>query len=104
MAVAQETGFCNWLMDVRRREKVTVALSAWVSEEFYPAAVARLAPRRLRMAVLSSPAMTELYRTDPGQQKYVAYSTDPARPYDIGLFNDEGQAMSWLTPLLGNGR
>ena len=52
------------------------------------------------MAVLSSPAPTEAYRTDPDQKKYVAYSTDPARPYCIQLFDDEGQAMSWLSPVL----
>jgi hypothetical protein len=103
LAAAEASGFSDWLLDVRRREKVTGELSAWVSLEFNPHAVARLAPRRLRMAVLSSPALTEAYRTDPDQKKYVAYSTDPARPYDIRLFNDEGAAMSWLTPLLGQG-
>ncbi|QNP54328.1 hypothetical protein H9L05_21095 (plasmid) [Hymenobacter qilianensis] len=62
--------------------------------------MARLSPHRLRMAVLSSPSLTELYRTDPEHQKHVAYSTDPARPYDIRLFDDEGQAMHWLSTRL----
>jgi hypothetical protein len=100
LTAAEASGFSDWLLDVRRREVVTAELSAWVSQEFYPGAVARLSPRRLRMAVLSSPALTEAYRTDPEQKKHVAYSTDPARPYDIRLFDDEGQAMNWLTPLL----
>lgn len=100
LAAAEATGISDWLLDVRRREKVTAELSAWVSQEFYPAAVGRMAPRRLRMAVLSSPALTEMYRNDPDQKKYVAYSTDPTRPYDIRLFDDEGQAMSWLSPVL----
>lgn len=100
LAAAEASSFTDWLLDVCRREVVTAELSAWVSREFYPIAVARLSPRRLRMAVLSSPALTEAYRTDPEQKKHVAYSTDPARPYDIRLFDDEGQAMSWLSPLL----
>ena len=100
LAAAEATGFSDWLLDVRRREMVTAELSAWVSHDFYPGAVARLSPRRLRMAVLSSPTLAEAYRNDPEQKKYVDYSTDPARPYDIRLFADEGQAMSWLSPLL----
>ncbi|WP_345110405.1 hypothetical protein [Hymenobacter algoricola] len=98
LEAAEASGISDWLLDVRRRQKTPVELSAWVSTHFYPEVVARLAPRRLRMAVLSSPALTESYRVDPEQKKYVAYSTDPARPYDIGLFEDEGQAMSWLRP------
>lgn len=99
LAAAEAAGVCDWLLDVRRRQKTPVELSAWVSAEFYPQAVARLAPRRLRMAVLSSPAVSEAYRLDPEQKKYVAYNLDPARPYDIGLFEDEGQAMQWLRPV-----
>ncbi|ALW86901.1 hypothetical protein AUC43_18545 [Hymenobacter sedentarius] len=101
LAAAEASGFSDWLLDVRRRDKVTAELSAWVNQEFYPQAVARLAPRRLRIAVLSSPALSEAYRTDPEQKKHVAYATDPARPFDIRLFDDERQAMSWLSPLLG---
>ncbi|GAB2471363.1 hypothetical protein GCM10011375_37820 [Hymenobacter qilianensis] len=101
MLDAAEASRCtDWLLDVRRREAAPAALSAWVSHVFYPGAVARLSPHRLRMAVLSSPSLTELYRTDPEHQKHVAYSTDPARPYDIRLFDDEGQAMHWLSTRL----
>ena len=86
-------------MDVRRREVIPAELSAWVNKEFYPQAVARLAPRRLRLAVLNSPALTAAYRSDPEQIKQVAYALDPARPFDIALFEDEGKAMQWLRPL-----
>ena len=98
LAAAEQYGLSDWLLDVRRREKVTVKLSAWVSEEFYPMATAKLAPRRLRMAVLSFPALTEAYRNDPGQKKYVDYALDPARPFETRLFDDEGEAMHWLNP------
>ena len=98
LTVAQEHGTANWLLDVRRRDKVTTELSAWVSNEFYPEAAARLAPQRLRMAVLNSPSLTEMYRSDPDQKKYVAYVLDPARPFDVALFDDEGEAMRWLNP------
>ena len=89
LVAAEERGICDWLLGVRRRDKVTPELSAWVSHEFYPQATQRLAPRRLRMAVLNSPALTE------------AYVMDPAWPFDIGLFDDEGAAMRWLCPEIG---
>jgi hypothetical protein len=100
LAAAEAHGITDWLLDVRRREVAAPELSAWVNHTFYPEAVARLAPKRLRMAVLSSPALTAAYVTDPGHRKEVAYALDPARPFDIGLFEDEGKAMSWLSPLL----
>lgn len=96
---AVEHALTDWLLDVRRRDKLPAELSAWVNSTFYPEATARLAPRRLRMAVLSSPFMTSLYTTDPVQKKEVAYAIDPARPFDIALFEDEGKAMEWLRPL-----
>ena len=98
LAAAKEHDLSDWLLDVRRREKVSTDISAWVSEQFYPQAIRQLAPRRLRMAVLNSPALTEAYVSDPDQKKYVDYVLDPARPFDIALFDDEGQAMQWLSP------
>ncbi|GAA4035168.1 hypothetical protein GCM10022409_19710 [Hymenobacter glaciei] len=99
---AVEAGVYDWLLDVRRRDKVTAELSGWVSQVFYPAATQRVAPHRIRMAVLNSPALTEAYVSDPDQKKYVAYALDPARPYDIGLFDDEGAAMRWLNPAVAS--
>ena len=93
---AEELGLTHWLLDVRRRERMSVALSAWVADTFYPETVARLAPKRLQMAVLSSPALFDVYRSDADQKKYVEYVVDPARPNDIGLSHDEGEAMRWL--------
>ncbi|MDQ2772373.1 MAG: hypothetical protein M3Y54_17955 [Bacteroidota bacterium] len=101
LVAAEERGISDWLLDVRRRDKVTSDLSAWVTDKFYPQAVLRLAPRRLRMAVLNSPALTEVYVSDPDQKKYVDYVMDAARPFDISLFDDEGAAMRWLCPEVG---
>ena len=84
---------------MRRRDKTPIELSAWVINDFYPQAIQRLAPRRLRMAVLSSPVLSETYRSDPAQKKYVDYVLESGRSYDIGLFDDEGKVMHWLTPL-----
>ena len=98
LAAAEAHGISSWLLDVRRRHKIPVDLSAWVSNEFYPQATLRLAPRRLRMAVLNSPALTEAYTADPEQKKYVDFVMSPARPFDVGLFDDEGAAMRWLSP------
>ena len=101
LAAATEHGVTDWLLDVRRRDKVSLDISAWVTEVFYPQATRQLAPHRLRMAVLNSPALTEVYLSDPDQKKYVDYVLDPARPFDIGLFDDEGAAMRWLRPTVG---
>jgi hypothetical protein len=99
LAAAEEHGISDWLLDVRRRDKIPADLSDWVTHVFYPQATERMAPRRLRMAVLNSPALTEAYTSDPDQKKYVTYVMDPARPFDIGLFEDEGAAMRWLNPV-----
>ena len=99
LEVAVAEGLNDWLLDVRRRDKLPAELSAWVNSAFYPEAVAQMAPRRLRMAVLNSPFMTQLYTSDPVQQREVAYALDPARPFDIALFEDEGKAMEWLRPV-----
>lgn len=98
LEVAATQGLSDWLLDVRRRTKAPVELSAWVNSGFYPKAVTRLAPRRLRLAVLSSPFMTQQYTSDPAQQREVAYALDPSRPFDVALFEDEAEAMAWLRP------
>ncbi|NVO86181.1 hypothetical protein [Hymenobacter terrestris] len=96
LASAKAHGLSAWLLDVRRRQVAALELGPWVNTTFYPEAVARLAPQRLRVAVLSSPALTAAYTTNPGHQKEVAYALDPARPFDMALFEDEGRAMQWL--------
>lgn len=98
LAAAQEHGLDAWLLDVRRRQVGALELGPWVNGTFYPDAVACFAPQRLRVAVLSSPALTAAYTTDPGHRKEVAYALDPARPFDMAVFEDEGHAMQWLRP------
>jgi hypothetical protein len=98
LTAAERCGFGNWLLDVRRRDRASAELSAWTSGTFYPAAAAQLAPQRLRIAVLSSPVLADTYRSDPDQKRYVDYVLDAARPFELQLFADEGQAMHWLSP------
>ena len=98
LAMAEACNATDWLLDVRRRDKVTAELSEWTSHVFYPQAAAQLSPRRLRMAVLNSPALIEMYRSDADQRKYVDYVLEPERPFEIRLFDDEGEAMQWLSP------
>ena len=99
LATAKERGMHTWLLEVRRRKVAALELGPWVNGTFYPDAVAQFAPQRLRVAVLSSPALTAAYTNDPTYKKEVAYALDPARPFDMALFEDEGKAMQWLRPL-----
>lgn len=98
LAAAREHNMDAWLLDVRRRQVAALELGPWVNGTFYPDAVARFAPQRLRLAVLSSPALTAAYTTNSAHKKEVAYALDPARPFDMAVFEDEGQAMQWLRP------
>ena len=96
LASAKAHGMSTWLLDVRRRQVAALELGPWVNGTFYPKAVAQFAPLRLRIAVLSSPALTAAYNKDPAYKKEVAYALDPARPFDMAVFEDEGEAMQWL--------
>jgi|SRR6476469_1644995 len=102
LEAAEAFGASDWLLDVRRREKVTAELSAWCNDTFYPQAARRLAPRRLRLAVLSSPALTEAYRNDPNLKKYVEQALAPKQTFDTRMFDNEGEAMEWLRPDLAS--
>ena len=101
LAVTEAHGISDWLLDVRRRDKVSPELSAWVSKDFCPQATRRL-PRAgcAWPCSIRRPSPKPTCRT-PTRKKYVDYVLDPARPFDIGLFDDEGAAMRWLCPTIG---
>ncbi|MBC6697225.1 hypothetical protein [Hymenobacter sp. BT190] len=63
---------------------------------FFPRA-ASLLPVPLRVAALASPARMSRYDESGPLQAGLVYGLDPARPYRMRLFVDEGEAMLWLT-------
>lgn len=78
MLAAERCGFSSWLLDVRRRDHVSAERSAWTSSPFYPAAAGQLAPARRRSGVLSSPVLTNTYRSGPNQKStWTTFWTQP---------------------------
>ena len=73
LATAEEVGCSRWLLDVRRREGSDPAVGAWASGVFYPQAAARLRPKRLHLAVLTSSYIIDRFLNDPVQKEYIAY-------------------------------
>ena len=96
LAAAQQHNVARWLLDVRRREQISVELGRWTTTLFYPQAASRLAPQVLHISVLCSPARMAVYAGDPIQMQYLTYGLAPERPYFMRLFGDEGSAMDWL--------
>ncbi len=95
LAACRAHGTTRLLLDIRRRNDPTEAVTRWFSQQWLPEAVAAVAPARLRLAYLSSPQRFELLRTNSRigghLQEALACPT-----YDMELFDDEGAATRWL--------
>ncbi|WP_317044262.1 class I SAM-dependent DNA methyltransferase [Hymenobacter roseosalivarius] len=87
----------RWLLDVRRRVQLSVDVLGWVTHDWLPRTIVALAPARPRMAYLITPAREQAFLSNAVTQPDMQHILDPARPYDLRLFNDEGEAMRWLT-------
>jgi len=96
LTTSEAYGTTRWLLDVRRRAQLNPELGAWTTTDFYPRAAAVLAPPMLRIAVLCSPARLAVYGSSAEQMDQLAFGMNPARPYRLQLFGDEGAAMNWL--------
>jgi hypothetical protein len=96
LALALAHGCGNWLLDSRRAGPLDLAETAWLTQEFFPAAVARLAPVPLRMAVFSSATRFDQSRTDAALAPAVAAALAPTQPYHSALFQLEAEAVAWL--------
>jgi hypothetical protein len=86
----------RWLLDIRRRPAPPVETTQWVIEQWLPEVVAALAPERLRLAFLVSPARAATLRTETVSAPTLAYIQGPDCAYDLRLFTEEGEAISWL--------
>jgi hypothetical protein len=87
----------RWLLDIRRRPAPPVEATQWVLDEWLPQVVAALAPERLRLAFLVSPARATTLRTETVSAPTVRYIQGPDCAYDLRLFTEEGEATRWLT-------
>ncbi|WP_345127596.1 hypothetical protein [Hymenobacter antarcticus] len=96
LALALAHGCGNWLLDSRRCGPLDLLQTAWLTHEFFPAAVARLSPHPLRMAVFSSLQRWEQMRTDAAVAPAVQAAIAPTQPYEAAIFMTEAEAVSWL--------
>lgn len=86
----------HWLVDVRRRTELDAASSSWVAVQLLPEAAATVAPAPFFVAYLLSPMRAQELRRDAGLRSATALAQEPARPYRLQTFIDEGPAIQWL--------
>ena len=96
LALAQAHGCGNWLLDSRRAGPLDLFETAWLTRVFFPAAVAQLAPRPLRLAVFSSMQRLEQMRTDAAVAPAVQAAIAVTQPYEAAIFMGEAEAVAWL--------
>ncbi len=96
LALARAHGCGNWLLDSRRCGPLDLVETAWLTHEFFPAAVAQLAPRPLRLAVFSSMQRLEQLRTDAAVTPAVQNAIAATQPYRTAIFMTEAEAVAWL--------
>ncbi len=96
LTLAQAHGCGNWLLDSRRCGPINPAETAWLTDTFFPRAVAQLAPRPLRLAVFSSLYRLEQMRTDAAVSPAVQAALAPSQPYEAAVFIAEAEAVAWL--------
>lgn len=96
LRAGQQHGTARWLLDVRRRDVPTAEAAEWVTYDWLPRVAAAMAPTRLRLAYLISPARGEALRTNPALQTSVQDALAATCPYELRLFGDEGEAVRWL--------
>lgn len=94
--LAVQHGCANWLLDSRRCGPLDLFETAWLTREFFPAAVAQLAPHLLRLAVFSSLQRLEQLRTDAAVAPAVQAAIAATQPYETSIFVAEAEAVAWL--------
>lgn len=96
LAAAQAHGAWRWLLDIRRRPMPPAGAAPWLNEVFIPQASAA-APQHLCIAYLASPQRIRDIATDAQLQATTARLASGLPRAEAHLFNDEGEAMRWLT-------
>ena len=96
LALALEHHCGNWLLDSRRSGPIDLTETTWLTNDFFPLAVAQLAPRTLRLAVFSSLQRLEQMRTDSAVAPVVQAAIAATQAYEAALFMSEAEAVAWL--------
>ena len=96
LALALQHCCGRWLLDSRLSGPICLDETAWLTHEFFPAAVAQLAPRTLRLGVFSSLQRMHQLRTDTTVAPAVRAAIAATQPYEVGLFVLEDDAVAWL--------
>ncbi|WP_303310698.1 hypothetical protein [Hymenobacter sp. BT730] len=86
----------RWLIDVRRRPHPTPDMAEWAANVWLTEVVETMAPHRARLAYLISPSREEALQASPSLQASVKTASNPNRGYDVSIFNNEGEANTWL--------
>ncbi|MDQ2770059.1 MAG: hypothetical protein M3Y54_06115 [Bacteroidota bacterium] len=94
LALAHHCG--RWLLDSRRSGPINLTETSWLTNDFFPEAVARLAPHPLRLAVFSSMLRLDQLRHDALVAPAVHDALAATRPYQSALFVAEAEAVAWL--------
>ncbi|WP_426058627.1 hypothetical protein [Hymenobacter sp. B1770] len=81
-----------WLQDIRRRTSNDPNTTTWLLAEYFPSMATRL-KARLSVAYLVGP---DLHRHIVNGPDFVPVELYNDKPFTIGLFGDEGQAIRWL--------
>ena len=96
LGLALAHGCGNWLLDSRRCGPLDLFETAWLTREFFPAAVEQLNPRPLRLAVFSSLQRWEQMRHDAAVAPVVQAAIAATQPYEAAIFMGEAEAVAWL--------
>lgn len=96
LAAAQAHQAWHWLLDVRRRPLPPAGAVEWLNNVWMPAA-AEIMPRHLCIAYLVSPQRLQTIAANDRLQTAVQHLEHGREGLDVGLFNDEGEAMRWLS-------
>lgn len=97
LAAGRAHGTSRWLLDIRYRPAPSAEAARWVAFDWLPRAAAALAPACPRFAYLVSAVRARALRTDPALLPSVHEVFRPGLPYKLCLFEDEAEALSWLT-------
>ncbi|GAB2864859.1 hypothetical protein [Hymenobacter ruber] len=96
LALALRYGCARWLLDARHTGPLNLEVAEWLTYKFLPAVAVGLAPHPLRLGVICSAARFQQLQTDDTVASAVCQALADERPYQAGLFYDEGAAMAWL--------